>query len=123
MIFEKKILAMYKNLAFRRCDDKGTDFYFSSEDFEGMNREEYPFRSSLGHELRGFIYYYDNPIEDRLIVFEHGFFGGHRSYMREIEMLCRRGYTVFAYELQDDNGASSSDRPILEEVDSTKLPF
>jgi hypothetical protein len=32
-------------------------------------------------------------------------------------------YTVFAYELQDDNGASSSDRPFLEEIDSNQLPF
>jgi len=32
-------------------------------------------------------------------VFDHGFGGGHRSYMKEIEMLCRHGYLVFAYDL------------------------
>ena len=42
--------------------------------------------------------YYNNPIEDRLVVFDHGFFGGHRSYMREIETLCKHGYRVFAYD-------------------------
>lgn len=30
---------------------------------------------------------------------------------------------IFAYELQDDNGASSSDRPILEEINENQLPF
>lgn len=32
-------------------------------------------------------------------------------------------YTIFEYSLQEDNGASSSDRPILEEIDSNQLPF
>lgn len=32
-------------------------------------------------------------------------------------------YTIFEYSLQDDNGATTSDRPILEEIDSTQLPF
>jgi pimeloyl-ACP methyl ester carboxylesterase len=31
-------------------------------------------------------------------VFDHGYGGGHRSYMKEIEKLCRRGYLVFAYD-------------------------
>ena len=32
------------------------------------------------------------------MVFDHGFGGGHRSYMREIEQLCRHGFLVFAYD-------------------------
>ena len=98
MIFEKKILEIYKNLAYRRCDDNGTAYYFSSDDFQGLKKEEYPFSASAGHKLSGYIYSYENAKEGRLIVFDHGFFGGHRSYMREIETLCRHGYMVFAYD-------------------------
>ncbi|MBE6783626.1 MAG: alpha/beta hydrolase [Ruminococcaceae bacterium] len=98
MIFEKKVIDIYKGLAYTRCDDNGTAYYFSEKDFEGLRKENYPFVSSMGHTLQGFIYSYENPIQGRLIVFDHGFFGGHRSYMREIEELCRHGYTVFAYD-------------------------
>ena len=31
-------------------------------------------------------------------MFDHGFGGGHRAYMKEIEKLCKHGYTVFAYD-------------------------
>ena len=98
MIFEKKVVDIYKGIAYTRCDDNGTAYYFSSDDFEGLNKESYPFVSSMGHKLQGYIYSYANADEKRLIIFDHGFFGGHRSYMREIEMLCRHGYTVFAYD-------------------------
>lgn len=98
MIFEKQILKIYKGMAYTRCDDMGTAFYFSAEDFNGLHKEEYAFKSSAGHNLKGYIYSYDNPIQGRLVVFDHGFGGGHRSYMREIEMLCSHGYRVFAYD-------------------------
>mgnify|MGYP003413786123 CR=1 FL=1 len=37
---------------------KGKGFYFSSDNFNGLMKEEYNFKSSLGHDLKGFIYYY-----------------------------------------------------------------
>ena len=98
MIFEKQIVKAYKGMAYTRCDDNGTAFYFSAENFPGLRKESYPFKSSKGHILQGYIYNYDNPRTDRLIVFDHGFGGGHRSYMKEIEMLCRHGYHVLAYD-------------------------
>ena len=98
MIFEKQVLQTYKNMMYTRCDDKGTAYYFSSDDFKGLHRESYPFTASAGHTLQGYLYHYDNPIADRLVVFDHGFGGGHRSYMREIELLCRHGFRVFAYD-------------------------
>ncbi len=98
MIFEKQVLNMYKGMMHTRCDDKGIAYYFSAKDFPGLQVEEYLFKSSKGHDLQGYIYNYDDPIEGRLIVFDHGFGGGHRSYMREIEMLCKHGYRVFAYD-------------------------
>ncbi len=98
MIFEKQVVNMYKGMMHTRCDDTKTVFYFSAEDFKGLNKEEYPFTASAGHLLKGYLYSYNNPIENRLVVFDHGFGGGHRAYMKEIEMLCKHGYTVFAYD-------------------------
>lgn len=98
MIFEKQIVSIYKGMAYTRCDDNGTAFYFSASDFEGLNCESYSFRSSMGHALEGCLYSYENPIPNKIVVFDHGFGGGHLSYMKEIEMLCRHGYRVFAYD-------------------------
>jgi len=85
-------------MMYTRCDDVGTAFYFSAADFPGLRQESCSFPSSAGHTLQGCLYSYDNPIPGRLIVFDHGFGGGYRSYMKEIELLCRHGYLVFAYD-------------------------
>ena len=98
MLFEKQIIGMYKGMAYTRCDDTGSAFYFSAGDFPGLNCEAYAFTASAGHVLQGYIYNYADPIPGRLVVFDHGFGGGHRSYMKEIEKLCGHGFTVFAYD-------------------------
>ena len=98
MIFEKQIVNLYKGMMYRRCDDTETVFYFSPEHFPGLHVEPLSFKASAGHTLKGYIYHYDNPIHNRLVVFDHGFGGGHRAYMKEIEMLCRHGYKVFSYD-------------------------
>ena len=100
MIFEKQIVDAFKKTMHTRCDDNGTAFYFSAKDFIGLNCEEYAFMSSAGNKLQGYIYSYENchNIEGRIVVFDHGFGGGHRAYMKEIERLCAHGYLVFAYD-------------------------
>ena len=98
MLFEKQIINMYRQMAYTRCDDEGYAYYFSSDDFPGMLRVAYPFTATAGHTLSGYIYSYPDKSNGRLAVFDHGFGGGHRSYMTEIELLCRRGFTVFAYD-------------------------
>ena len=98
MIFEKQIINMYKSMAYTRCDDNGTAFYFSAEDFPNLKSESFSFKSSLGHTLSGCFYFYDNPKEKRIIVFEHGFGSGHSAYMKEIEKLAKHGYLVFSYD-------------------------
>ena len=98
MIFEKKVIERYKAMAFSRCDDDGTAFYFSSDDFPGLNKKAYSFKSSMGHNLQGYFYSYEKTVEGRIVVFDHGMGGGHRSYMREIEKLCRHGFLVFSYD-------------------------
>lgn len=98
MLFEKQILTAYQKTAFARCDGDGTAYYFSHKDFAGLTCESYPIPSRLGHTLAGKLYSYQNPRAGRLVVFDHGFGGGHRSYMKEIERLCRAGYLVLAYD-------------------------
>ena len=98
MIFEKQIVGTFRNNFLRRCDDTGTAFYYSAADFPGLEAEPFSFPSCKGHELKGYFYHYADPIPGRIVVFDHGFGGGHRSYMKEIEMLCRHGYLVFSYD-------------------------
>ena len=98
MIFEKQILDVYKGMMHTRCDDDGTAFYFSAKDFDGLIAEPLSFRSVSGNKLQGYLYYYGKAIPERIIIFDHGFGGGHRAYMTEIEKLCEHGYQVFSYD-------------------------
>ena len=112
MIFEKQIVNAYKGMMHARCDDNGTAFYFSANDFLGLKCEKYAFLSSSGNRLQGYIYSYENlrNIDGRIVVFDHGFGGGHRAYMKEIERLCAHGYLVFAYDhtgCMESEGASA----------------
>mgnify|MGYP002513079456 CR=1 FL=1 len=86
MLFEKQIIGFYKQGLFTRCDDTGLTHYFSHDDFPDMAYRPYYFKSSMGHTLRGYFYWYPQPKPGRLIVFDHGFGGGHRAYMKEIEL-------------------------------------
>lgn len=98
MLFEKKIVNIYRKQFLSRCDDNGTAFYFSAPDFPGLHSEPFAFPAAKGHTLQGYFYHYDNPIPGRVVVFDHGFGGGHRAYMKEIALLCHHGYLVFAYD-------------------------
>ena len=98
MIFEKSIERKFRQTLFVRCDNTGMAYYFSAADFPGLRQEPYAFTTVLGDRLQGYFYAYENAIPDRLIVFDHGHGAGHRAYMKEIELLCRHGFRVFAYD-------------------------
>ncbi len=116
MIFDKFFVNIFKSQMHVRCDDGGAIYYFSHKDFAGLNHHPYIFKSTRKETLRGNFYWYDNPKSNRLIVFDHGFGGGHLSYMREIETIARAGYLVFSYdhtgcmtsEGENTNGLSQS---------------
>ena len=97
MIYEK-IYSVYRNMVYNRADDNGCVFYFSADDFEGLNAEPYTFNSTDGHELKGAFYFYNGFDENRIVIFEHGMGSGHTGYMKEIEILARQGYKVFSYD-------------------------
>ncbi len=94
----KKVESVYRARVFARYDENPALYLYSAEDFEGLNDRKMAFGSKKGNKLSGHFYYYDSPIENRLVVFEHGVGSGHRNYMREIETIARRGYAVFAYD-------------------------
>ena len=89
---------MYRAQLYGRCDDTGKVFYFSAKDFEGMSATPFSFKSNEGAMLKGYFYSYDGYDTSRLVVFDHGYGGGHRAYMKEIERLCRAGFRVFSYD-------------------------
>ena len=89
---------LYRNNLFIRNDNPNGIYYFSASDFEGLRSCGYTFRSCMGHDLKGYFYYYENPAVDRLVVFDHGMGNGHRAYMREIERLAKAGFLVFSYD-------------------------
>lgn len=107
MLFENIIKNRYRATLFRRADLADDVKYFSARDFVGLIREEYKFKSWRGDTLSGQFYFYNKPRDGRIIVFDHGMGnGGHRAYMREIEVLARAGYKVFAY---DHTGCAESE--------------
>lgn len=106
MIFEKAILKMYKSALIKRYDPDGTLFYFGKEDFPGLLADDFSFMGNQGQMLNGHFYYRGEKRYDKLIVFDHGMGCGHVAYMREIELLTTRGYTVFSY---DHTGTRSSE--------------
>ena len=98
MIFEKQVENAYLKAVRSRCDDHGTAYYYSASDFEGLRQSPYPFENLRGERLQGYFYQYDSPKPYRIVIFDHGMGGGHRSYMKEIECLAKHGYLVFAYD-------------------------
>lgn len=98
MLFEKQIEKIYRSNVFARQDNPHGIFYFSVEDFPGLQAHSYDFKAKAGHDLKGFFYHYDNPIPGRLVVFDHGLGNGHRAYMREIDRLAKAGFLVYTYD-------------------------
>ena len=88
----------YRSNLFIRNDNPNGIFYFTAADFPGLQAESYDFKSQAGHDLRGWFYYYKNPIPNRLVVFDHGMGNGHRAYLREIERLAKAGFLVYSYD-------------------------
>lgn len=97
MIFNQ-IEEAYRTAVYGRADATKAIFYFSSEDFEGLIKTPFIVRSQKGHRLQGYFYSYPNPKPMRMIVFEHGMGSGHRGYMKEVELLAKAGYLVYAYD-------------------------
>ena len=75
---------------------------FKVEDFEGLSRTEYEFKSDKGQKLAGYLYESSLNESDTIkgvIIMAHGFGGGgHNSYMDCANYFAKNGYYVFAYD-------------------------
>jgi len=98
MIFEKQIIDIFKSNVYTRQDPLGDIFYYTHSDFNGLLASPFEFLGREGQKLVGNFYYYGEQRFDRLVIFDHGMGNGHVAYMKEIERLCRAGYTVLAYD-------------------------
>ncbi len=74
-------------------------FYFEIEDFPNLIRTKHQFYSCNKHRLIGYIYS-DKSVQKRgIFVFSHGYGGGgHHCYLDLINVLCKQGFYVFAYD-------------------------
>ena len=98
------VSSLYTRFVCHRYDDPGYLKYFTAADFPGLTAEPVAFASGA-NTLRGYFYAYPDA-GDALAIFCHGIGGGHLSYMKEIERLCRAGWRVLAY---DNTGCFASD--------------
>ena len=51
MAFKDKFETTYKNMLFTRQDENECLYYFSSNDFDGLNKKEIIIQSSKGHKI------------------------------------------------------------------------
>ncbi|MCQ2412318.1 MAG: alpha/beta fold hydrolase [Sphaerochaetaceae bacterium] len=89
---------VYKKMFVKRYDDNHITHYFSYQDFPGLQAKPISFMTPQGLKVKGNIYSYEGSNTNDLVIFCHGIGGGHRSYMREIELVARNGYEVLSYD-------------------------
>lgn len=68
---------------------------------EEFNLNSDPLEFKLGKYLiKGFMYHYDNYDNNKIIIFCHGMWSNHNSYLQDIEYLCRNNFQVFAFDYE-----------------------
>lgn len=98
MLFKKKILSLYDRILLKRRDPDGRAYVFTKSDFDGLSSRDTSFTGDKGQRLSAHFYYRGEPRCDRLIMLDHGMGCGHASYLKEIDVITRQGYTVFTYD-------------------------
>lgn len=93
-------VTVYKQNFCVRCETY-EPYKYSVDDFEGLSRTRYEFKSNKGQTLVGYMYYSDSAPEDKkaIVVMAHGFGGGgHNSYMDLANYFAQNNFYVFAYD-------------------------
>ena len=98
MLFDKKIVELYRKKLIVRADYNPAVYYYDHHYFPKLNARLYTFFGNCGQRLVGSFYYYGNIDMNRVVIFEHGMGAGHLAYMKEIEILAKHGYTVLSYD-------------------------
>lgn len=78
---------------------------FKVSDFENLKRTKYEFSSNKGQKLVGYLYSAGTD-QKGIIIFAHGFGGGHNTYMDCANYFAQHGYYVFAFDAtgNDESG-------------------
>ena len=96
MLFSKIIKKQF-DAVLGRYDGNPALCYFSPKDFPDIQVEPFSVEGDKGL-LHGNFYYYGTFQPQRFVVFDHGIGAGHLAYFKEIELLAKQGYTVYAYD-------------------------
>lgn len=88
--------------------------YWRSEDL-GIDEKRFSFMSGKWR-LRGSKYYLKDQKPKALVVFFHGLGDGRASYIKEISLLVKEGYLVYAY---DNTGCMESEGTSIISFDQT----
>ena len=97
MLFSKIIKKKFDEVL-GRYEENPAYYAFGPDDFEGLHATKHPIMGDHNVELQGYFYSYEDIDPNNLVVFDHGIGEGHRAYFKEIETLCKKGYTVYSYD-------------------------
>lgn len=81
----------------KRFDPNPLVRYYTPEEFN-LSFEEVKFKLDTNEELVGAIYHYDNYDENKIVVYAHGMSSCTKSYIQDIEYLCKKGYQVLGFD-------------------------
>lgn len=88
---------------------------YNLNEFTGLKRKKYEFKSNKGQKLVGYNYYHETTDIKGIIIIAHGFGGGgHNSYMDCADYFAKNGYYVFAYDAtgnDESEGKSTNGLP------------
>ncbi len=95
------MILLYLIIAFRKYGNRRFDGspslpYFTSSSL-GIEEEPFSFYSDK-YKLSGSRYYVKKDAYKGLIVFFHGVGAGRNAYLKEISLLAKEGYLVYAYD-------------------------
>lgn len=105
------VISIYKKNFLKRFDRDENIPYYSAEDFPGLICERGEFQNSYNITIKYFTYSYENPKEDKLILFCPGMGPGHSAYLAEIETLCKAGYKVLTLDYTGCGESGGSTMP------------
>lgn len=103
-----------RKMCCRRYDGSPAFPYWRAKDF-GVSEERFSFRSGK-NLLSGSRYFKEGVAPKALIVFFHGLGDGRASYIKEISLLAKEGYLVYAY---DNTGSMESEGKTMISFDHT----
>ncbi|MGM9873705.1 MAG: alpha/beta hydrolase family protein [Bacilli bacterium] len=81
-----------------RCDKDPGLYYFPYSHFPHLNHELSYFKDRHDIDIASHLYYYDSKENKDIVIFVHGYGGGHDCYIKEIEYLASKGFVIYALD-------------------------